>query len=100
MLSYAFHILKQSTYEKVATEKFENIQDLFAEILIKGIGKQVKQGLYKEYVDQKEDLLVLRGKINLDGTIRNRIQRRQQMSCEFDELTEDNLYNQILHCHF
>ena len=33
MLSYAFQILKQSNYEKIASEEFENAQDLFAAIL-------------------------------------------------------------------
>ena len=33
MLSYAFQILKQSNYDEVASEKFDNAQDLFAAIL-------------------------------------------------------------------
>ena len=48
MLSYAFQILKQSNYDEVASEKFDNAQDLFAAILSKGIGQQLKQGLYIE----------------------------------------------------
>ena len=46
MLSYAFQILKQSNYDEVASEKFDNAQDLFAAILSKGIAQQLKQGLY------------------------------------------------------
>ncbi len=48
MLFYAFQILKQSNYDEVASEKFDNAQDLFAAILSKGIGQQLKQGLYIE----------------------------------------------------
>ena len=47
MLSYAFQILKQSNYKEVASEKFDNAQDLFAAILSKGIAQQLKQGLYR-----------------------------------------------------
>jgi len=47
MLSYAFKALQQSNYESVDSEVFENIYDLFAEIVIKGLNKQLKQGLYK-----------------------------------------------------
>jgi len=43
MLSYAFTTLNQGGYEDVATEEFENIHNLFAAILAKGIGKQLKQ---------------------------------------------------------
>ena len=37
MLTYAFRELKQNNYEEIAGEDFDNIQQLFAEILIKGI---------------------------------------------------------------
>lgn len=46
MLSYAFQTLNQSNYEEIAAEKFEDMQNLFAAILAKGIGFQLKQGLY------------------------------------------------------
>ena len=56
MLTYAFQVLRQSNYEEVEAEKFEHIQDLFAAILVKGIGQQLKQGLYREYSGKCEDL--------------------------------------------
>lgn len=96
MLSYAFQVLKQSNYESIAAERFENVQDLFAAILARGTARQVKQGLYREYVTQNEMLSVMRGKLDMSRTILNRIQHKQKLACEFDELSEDNLYNQIL----
>ena len=96
MLSYAFQVLKHSNYENVAAEEFDMVQDLFAAILAKGVAKQLKQGLYKEYVTQHETLSVMRGKLDMPETIRNRIQRKQKLACEFDELSENNLFNQIL----
>ena len=96
MLSYAFQILKQSNYDSVASEKFDHAQDLFAAILSKGIAQQLKQGLYREYITKNETLSVMRGKLDMSETIRNRIQRKQKLACEFDELSENNLLNQIL----
>ena len=96
MLAYAFQSLKQEQYKDIAMEEFDNIHNLMAAILAKGIGYQLKQGLYREYVDKKEDLPVLRGKINLAGTIRKQIARKQLLNCEFDELSENNLLNQII----
>lgn len=96
MLSYAFTTLNQSNYEDVAKEEFENIHNLFAAILAKGIGQQLKQGLYREYLNQKEDMSVMRGKIDMPGTIKNKLARKQVLTCEYDELSENNLLNQIL----
>lgn len=80
----------------MAAEEFENIHDMFAAILGKGVASQLKQGLYREYILQEEELSVLRGKLNIQGTIRNKIQHKQKLSCEYDELSENNLLNQIL----
>lgn len=96
MLSYAFQILKQGDYENVAAEQFERIHDLFAAILVKGVSRQLKQGLYREYVPVKEDLSVMRGRLNVNSTMALQMQRKRQFSCEFDEFSEDNIYNQIL----
>ena len=96
MLSYAFQVLKESNYEGIATEEFENIYDLFAAILGRGIARQLKQGLYREYIEKEEDLSTKRGKIIVAGTIRNKIQKKQRLTCEYDELSENNVYNQIL----
>ena len=96
MLSYAFQVLKQSNYDDVASEDFDNAQDLFAAILAKGIAQQLKHGLYREYITVDESLSVLRGKLNISGTIHNRIQHKQKLDCEYDELSANNLFNQIL----
>ena len=97
MLSYAFQVLKSSnTYENIAGEQFENIENLFAAILSKGISQQLKQGLYREYIDQKDQLPLLRGKLNFPGTIKNLVQQKRIITCELDSLSEDNLFNQIL----
>ena len=96
MLAYAFQALKQEDFKKVASEPFEKIHDLFAAILEKGVSRQVKQGLYREYVPMQEELSVMRGKLNINDTTRLKVQRKQKLACEFDDFSEDNLYNQIL----
>ena len=96
MLAYVFQILNQKNYEDVAVESFDEMYDLLAAILAKGIGMQLKQGLYREYINHQEELSVMRGKINLSGTIKNRLMHERVLTCAFDELSENNLYNQIL----
>ena len=96
MLAYAFQELKQNNYAEIKGETFDDIYDLFAEILSRGISYQLKQGLFREYVSHNESLLTVRGKINMSETIRNKMRNNQQISCDYDTLTEDNIYNQIL----
>lgn len=96
MLTYAFQTLRRSDFDTVAAEKFENIHDLFAAILGKGVAYQLKQGLYKEYILQTEERTALRGKLNLQETMKNRIRQRQKLFCEYDELSANNLLNQSL----
>lgn len=96
MLSYAFTVLQQGGYEDIEKEEFDNIHNLFSAILAKGISRQLKQGLYREYQMFREDTSVLHGKIELSGTIRNNLEKKRILSCEYDELSEDNVLNRIL----
>jgi len=96
MLTYAFRVLRQSNYEEVEAEEFSEIQDMFAAILSKGVSQQLKQGLYKEYLSRSESLPVLRGKLDFDNTMQLKVQRKQLLHCEYDELSENNIFNRIL----
>lgn len=96
MLSYAFTTLNQGGYENVETEEFENLHNLFAAILAKGIGRQLKQGLYREYLSRKEDLAVVRGKIDMPDSIQHRLARKRVLTCEYDELSENDLKKEML----
>ena len=96
MLAYAFQELRQNNYAEIKGEKFDDIYDLFAEILARGISYQLKQGLYREYVAKNESMQKIKGKIDINGTIANRVRNNRQISCDYDELSENNVYNQIL----
>ena len=96
MLSYAFERLTQSGFEKVGSEEFDNIHDLFAALLAIGIGYQLKHGLHREYTVCRESLSTLRGKIDLAESFRNRIRCIRKIACEFDEFSENNILNQII----
>lgn len=96
MLAYAFRALRMDEYEDLAGEDFEHMHDLLAAILARGIARQVKQGLYREYLPRSEDLLTVRGRIELNGTMRNKMARSRRIACEYDDLSENNPINQIL----
>ena len=96
MLAYAFQELRQNNYAEIDGEKFDDIYDLFAEIMARGIAYQLKQGLYREYVNRNETMQTVRGKIDINGTIAKRLRNSQEIACDYDELSENNIYNQIL----
>lgn len=96
MLAYAFEELKKNNYEQIAHEEFEHIQDLFAEILYKGVSAQLKRGLHREYINRVEDLPLLKGRLDIRGTIANQMRCRNVLCCEFDDLSENNLFNRVL----
>lgn len=96
MLSYAFKELKSDGYSEISKEKFHNVHNLLAVILTKGVSKQIKRGLHKEYISVSENLSSLRGKINIYNSVKNIIQQQKKISCDYDELSINNIYNQII----
>lgn len=96
MLTYAFQDLRQNNYDDIAGEKFDNILDLFAEILFRGVSFQLKRGLHKDYIQQSDNIPTIKGKISINDTIKLRLQRKKLMACEFDNFTEDNIHNRII----
>ena len=96
MLAYAFQELRQNNYAEITGEDFNDIYDLFAEILIRGVSYQLKQGLHREYVERNESIHTIKGRIDMRRTIANKMRNIQRIACDYDELSENNIYNQIL----
>ena len=96
MLSYAFQVLNEKGYKDIATEQFDNVAELCAAILSKGITVQLKRGLGKEYIPQTEALSSLRGKIDITESIKTQSLLRQQLICIYDDFTVNSYLNRIL----
>lgn len=96
MLAYAFKELKRNNYERIQGEDFDDIHDLFAEILALGIACLLKQGLHRQYITQEEALQTLRGKLSMQQTLKRRMARDTRLVCEYDSFSADNVFNRIL----
>lgn len=96
MLSYAFQVLNEKGYKDIATEQFDNVAELCAAILSKGITVQLKRGLGKEYIPQTEALSSLRGKIDITESIKTQSLLRKQLICIYDDFTVNSYLNRIL----
>lgn len=96
MLAYAFQVLREEGYAKIAVEEFANASDLLAAILAKGIANQIKRGLGKEYNSKVEAISSPIGKINVSSSIRQQTLLKKQLVCTFDEFTDNTYLNKIL----
>ncbi len=96
MLTYAFRVLNEQGYKKIATEQFSNTADLMASILEKGLISQVKRGLGKEYIPRTEALSSLRGKIDIAESIKTQALLKKQLVCTYDEFSVNGKMNRII----
>ena len=96
MLAYAFKVLHEQGYKKVAAEDFENTADILAAILIRGISIQIKRGLNKDYISKTEPLFSLRGKIDVTDSIKTQTFLRNRMICSYDDFSSNAYMNRII----
>lgn len=96
MLAYAFSDLRKQDYQLVGGEDFEHISDLMAEILTNSTSFLLKRGLYREYITSHQSLHTLRGKLDVVRSARNLAVGKQLLECEVDDLSENNIFNQII----
>lgn len=96
MLAYAFQVLREDRYAKLATEDFENVSDLLAAILSKGISNQIRRGLGREYIETKASVSSPVGKIDISSSLKQLSFTEKCLVCEYDQFTENAYLNQIL----
>jgi 5-methylcytosine-specific restriction enzyme subunit McrC len=96
MLAYAFRAMHSEGSDRIAAERFEHLHDLLAEELVRGVGRQVKRGLHRDYLLRRDELATVRGRINMSRNVATRSMIRGRLACEFDKYELDNLYNRAL----
>lgn len=96
MLSYAWGILEESDTINVGSEEFDNIYNLLSRIYINGIINLKKRGFSRYYIEKKELISTLRGKIDISSSIKNQSIQQGKMICSFDEFSENIILNQII----
>ena len=96
MLAYAFQVLNEQGYKKIAAEDFDNTAELCAAILVRGVKSQIKRGLGKEYVSVTESLSSLRGKIEVAESFKTGEQIKRKMICSYDEFSVNSYMNRII----
>ena len=96
MLSYAFRTLTKKDYREMATEEFSNTADLMTEMLIAGISQQLKRGLGRAYIEQMEDIPVIRGRVNITESVKRQTMINRKLYCVYDDFSVNNSKNRII----
>ena len=96
MLAYAFQVLHEQGYKNVATEEFDNVAELLAAILCRGVSVQIKRGLIRQYISREEALASPRGELEIGESIKTQVIRKKQLVCNYDEFSVDAYPNRII----
>lgn len=56
----------------------------------------VHKGMVRRYESRQDNLVVLRGRLNVSQQLRHNLARPDRLHCTFDEFTQDNALNQAL----
>ena len=96
MLAYAYRSLQENGYKKLATEKFENIADMFSAILCRGVSLQIKRGLGRAYIEKTEALSSPRGKIEIVSSIKTNTHLKKKLICTVDDFSVNSYMNCII----
>ena len=75
-----------------------HLLDVFILHFCEELFAQLHKGALLLYVDRSANLRVLRGKLALDRHLKLNRAHKDRIYCEYDELEEDNEYNQYIKC--
>lgn len=96
MLSYAFRVLNPQGYKQVSVEEFDNVSDMLASILSKGVSVQIKRGVGRGYLERTEPLCSPRGRFELSESIKTNSLYKKNLVCSYDAFSENIYMNRII----
>jgi 5-methylcytosine-specific restriction enzyme subunit McrC len=96
LLCYAWDQLEERDLTNISITPETRLPDLFARVLRSGLTQVIKRGLDRSYVSHVEELAGVRGRIQMENSVRHRSFQRGRAWCAFDELSVDALHNRIV----
>lgn len=97
LLSYAWKYYKPSDIRKIDQKDFINDTEFFAEIFDLTLGKYVKKGMHRDYIEKKETLKTIRGKVDFNSTLKTLGFKSKKIDCIYDEYLPNNSINQLIY---
>lgn len=87
------------THEAVRLREIDELssaQDLLGKLLADGVHHLIRRGIDRGYLERREDLAGIRGKLAVGETTKRALRSRGRAVCDFEELSLDILPNRIL----
>lgn len=97
MLCYAWgHVQERDTARLETLADLSTIHDLLGKVLAGGVNHLLRRGMDRGYLERREDLAGIRGKLVVGDTVKRALKARARAACDFEELSADILRNRIL----
>ena len=96
MYSYIWDKVDKIDLTELSSDDDFSSSNILSELFLLNIQDILKRGLYREYINKNDELGIIRGKVDFNKTIVNQSQQRGKLYCNYDELEEDNIFNQII----
>lgn len=96
MLCYAWDRLDEAEILSVGLDDHIEITDLLVSVLLNGVRRSLKEGLDRGYVESREEVSGVRGKLALSESISSMAFMKGFSRCDTDDFTENVRANQLL----
>ena len=97
LLCYAWKHVEQTDAVAVdELEGLENVHDLLGKVLAEGTFQLLRRGIDRGYVEVKDDLAGIRGKLAVSDMAKRALRARGRAACVFEEMSYDIPHNRIL----
>lgn len=96
LLCYAWDVLSIRDTIKVSESDFTDAYNLLARVFSFGLGKLIKTGFHRSYVERVDELSCIKGKVLISENIENFLTKKPQLQCSFDDYSINNDFNGIL----
>ena len=97
LLCYAWgHAGESDVVDVSELDGLEQTHDLLGKVLAEGTFRLVRRGLDRDYLEVREDIPGVRGKIEVGEMAKRALRARGRVACVFEELSHDIPNNRIL----
>jgi 5-methylcytosine-specific restriction enzyme subunit McrC len=96
LLLYAWNRLEEADDALVSGLESTQLAELFGRVLHSSLRTLFRRGLDRAYSSRTEQMVGVRGRIELTPTLLHDLIRRGEAVCTYDELTADSLPNRIV----
>ena len=97
LLCYAWGRVQERDTRRLATlGSLSTVHDLLGKVLAGGVSHLYRRGVDRGYVERREDLAGIRGKLAVSDTAKRALRAHGRAACHFEELSVDIRPNRIL----